>query len=211
LLGGILWGIVRLSYLIPWSLWPEGTAVLVVITGTVLTRGLHLDGLADWADGFWGGKDREDVLKVMKDPRVGTFGSLALVLVLLAKWVFLTRLVAEGTPIWIIAAYIVSRTCQVDLAGPQPYARPEGGIGGAFIRKANLRHAALAAVLAGILLLGVCGLNGTWIATLALGLLISRAFGLRCGARIGGVTGDLLGACSEIVETAVLAVGAGFN
>ena len=188
--------------------WPEGCAVFLLLTGVVLTRGLHLDGIADWADGFFGAADRDGALRIMKDPRTGAFGVIALVTILLAKWAALARIAACGSLQWIVVAYVVSRTAQVDLATAQPYARSEGGTGAAFVGTAGWRHLAIALALAVLLLASFCGFDSQWVASLLAGLLISRLFGIYCRHRVGGVTGDLLGANSEIVETIILAAGA---
>lgn len=188
--------------------WHEGTAVLLLAAGALLTRGIHLDGLADWADGFFCTGDREKVLRVMKDPHIGVFGVVAIVVVLLAKWAALARLLAGDSPRWIIAACIVSRTAMVDLAVSQPYARPEGGTGAGFIGAAGWKHLLAAVAAAALLLAASCGPGLRWAAALLTGLLVSRLFGIYCRRRAGGVTGDLLGADCEIVETIVLAAGA---
>ena len=67
----------------PSTPWHGGVAALLLIGGVVLTRGLHLDGLADWADGFWGGHDRDTVLRIMKDSHTGAFGNIAVTCMLL--------------------------------------------------------------------------------------------------------------------------------
>jgi len=208
LLGFTLYGLSGLFERVTQGEWPEGTGVLLVISGTILTRGLHLDGLSDWADGFWGARRRDRILTIMKDSHLGVFGGLALLCVLLTKWVCFSRLVETGSQNWIIAAYIVSRTMQVDLAAAHPYARPEGGKGEPFIAGARPRHLALTMIIAVILLLSACGLHPKWPVIMAAEWIIARSFGTWCRARIGGITGDLLGAGSEIVETTVLLAGA---
>jgi len=201
LVGGALYGLMAAAGRLPGG-WPAGAAVAAVLGGTVLTRGLHLDGLADWADGFGGGRDRESTLRIMKDPSVGAFGMLALVGVLLAKWVALARLAECGTALWVVAACVAARTVQVDLAVWLPYARAEGGKAEAFVKGSRPAHFLVTLVLAGALVIGLCGPVGA----LALGVagLVGRAFGLWCKRRVGGVTGDLLGAASELVETGLL-------
>jgi len=94
------------------------------------------------------------------------------------------------------------------MAVAQPYARDNGGTGAPFVKGAGLLPLSVAGAVAFALLLVVPGLDLTSIAAVALGWLVARAFGLWCHRRVGGVTGDLLGACSEIVETVVLAFGA---
>ena len=139
----------------------------------------------------------------MKDPQVGAFGALAVVAVLLCKWVALTRLAEFGMLIWIVTAYVVSRTMMVDLAVRLPYARKEG-TGASFVKNASPWHLLASTILGLALVLLVCGPYGA--ACFALGWIVSAVFGVWCSRQLGGVTGDLLGACSEMVETAILIV-----
>lgn len=206
LLGGVLYGLgTGAQALVPGG-WAQGTAALLVVAGILLTRGLHLDGLADWADGFWGGWNREQTLRIMKDSHVGTFGALALVTVILAKWVALQRLVGLGMMLWIVPAYPISRMSVVGLAYSLPYARPEGGTGGAPVRGARLSHYAVAIFSAAFFSIALCGPRVA--ALLVAGWFVSLALSVWFRYRIGGVTGDLLGATSELVETAVLVLSA---
>ncbi|MEE9239676.1 MAG: adenosylcobinamide-GDP ribazoletransferase [bacterium] len=203
-LGGILYGMALL--LDGWSGggWPEGVAAAVLLGSVMLTGAFHLDGLADWADGFGGGHTSQEALAIMKDSRIGAFGVIALVLVLLIKWVSLARLVESDAFIWIVAAYIVSRTMQAELAAWLPYARPEGGTAASIVQGARPFHRICALISALIMVLilggpaGVLALGAGWVAC--------RGFGWWCRRRLGGVTGDLLGAGSEIVETLILVI-----
>jgi len=182
--------------------WHEGTAGIVIIGSVLLTRGFHLDGLADWADGFGGGRDKEQTLTIMKDSHVGAFGVVTIVLVLLAKWMALLRLLEVGSFHWIISAYIVSRTAMVELAVRLPYARAEGGtgepfvVGGRFSHRVGALFFSLISLFASSALAGLILLGGGLIACWLLGFWFRRHF--------GGVTGDLLGACCELVETGLL-------
>jgi len=144
----------------------------------------------------------------MKDSSLGTFGTLALVLVLLARFAAITTLIERGEPVWIILACIIARTAQVDLAVRFPYARPEGGTGAAFINQASREHlrAAMLTALAFTLTIGFFSLRPLVLALLALAA--SRAFGHSCRRSIGGVTGDTLGAASELCETLLLLLAA---
>ncbi len=204
LLGLVVYGVSVLCGRLPGGPWPEGTAALLVLVGIVLTRGFHLDGLSDWADGFWASRNRDRILEIMKDSAVGTFGTLALIIVLMIKWVSLARLIASDRAVWIVAAYIVSRTIQVDLAATFSYARSGGGTAAGFVDGASFHHRAVSLVLAVILLAVVCGPTG--IAVLVPAWLVGRALGMWSRKRIGGVTGDVLGAASELVETVILFV-----
>lgn len=186
--------------------WPEGTALAVVVGGTLLTRGLHLDGLADSADGLFGGRTRERMLEIMKDSRMGAFGGIAIALILIAKFVFVTRLANLDALAWIIPAFIVSRTAQAVLAVTVPYARADG-TAAPFIAEARPVHAILALLLAIGVIVTVGRSNILWVVSLAIGLALTTLLGRAFRRRVGGITGDLLGATSELTETTVLLYG----
>ncbi len=205
LLGLFLFGLCLGAKLAGLAAWPEGVAFGVVVMGALLTRGLHLDGLADWADGFASMTDREQTLRIMKDSRIGTFGVLVLIAVLAAKWTAIIKLFNHGTAIWLIAAFIVSRTIQVELAASLPYARPGGGTASSFVQGARARHRFGAWIIATVCLFAV-GPFGPL--TLAIGLLSAGILRIWFKRRLEGVTGDLLGASSELVETLLLLLGA---
>jgi adenosylcobinamide-GDP ribazoletransferase len=158
LLGAVVYGAWRLLDAAGLSGWHQGEAVLLVLLATALTRGLHLDGLADWADGYFSLQGRKRALEIMKDPRVGTFGVIALMAVLGLKWVALTRLIEQGAAVWIVPAYVVSRTAQVELAVSLPYAGVDSGFGAAFVKDARWWHRGIAWFLAAAVLavLGPC-------------------------------------------------------
>jgi len=211
LLGVLLYGVAAgLSFMTSGS-WPGGVAVGVLIAGVVLSRGLHLDGLADWADGFWGARDREKTLAIMKDPCVGSFGAVAIVCVLLSRWVCISGLIGLGGADWIPAAMIISRSMQVLLAVSQPYARAEGGTAAPFVNGATQRTHNMTLLGAVALLLVAGRLDWTWLAAFAFAWAATWWFGRWCRRRVGGVTGDLLGACSELTETMALAFGLAVN
>ncbi len=208
LIGFALWTVAGLTRLIMPAI-PDGLLAGVIVTsGVLLTRGLHFDGLADWADALWGGWTREHRLEIMKDSSLGTFGTLALILVVLAKWSALSTLATHNGLAWLLIAGIVSRTVQVNLAACFHYARLEGGTGAVFIRQATRRHhrQALSIALVSIWVLG--GLAWRPLVFTALTLALGHAFGHSARKSIGGVTGDILGAASELSETLVLILAA---
>jgi len=185
--------------------WNELAAVGVVVGGLLLTRGMHADGLADMADGFWGGRgERERILSIMKGPAVGSFGALALVSLLMLKWVVVLRLLEDGAFAVIAAGVLLGRLSQVVLASSLPYARQNQGTASGFVDGAGLRHAFSASALSLILLfpffadhplLFVLLTTSSIVVVLGTGLLSRR--------KIGGVTGDVLGAVSEVTELLV--------
>jgi len=188
--------------------WSHAAGFVMLAAGIVLTRALHLDGIADWADGFWGGFDRARVLAIMKDSQLGTFGTVALIWLLLGKWMALARLAAYGGWGWIVGAFVISRTMQVVLAAAHPYARTEAGTASPFVTETTVSSAIWVMAEAAILLTIVFGLSLSWPLVLAGAWGTTRLFGIWCVRRVGGVTGDLLGACSELAELGVLFAGA---
>jgi adenosylcobinamide-GDP ribazoletransferase len=190
--------------------WAAGSAAVGLAISCWLTRGMHLDGLSDCADGFGGGRTREKTLAIMKDPCAGAFGVITLVCVLLLKWTSMQRLLEQGQAWWVIVPFALSRTAQVVLATTQPYARAEGGTGAPFVNGAGGWHLAVAVVLGLTASVLVPGSWQSWASAVVVAAGVTLGFGLRCRHRLGGVTGDCLGAVSELVETSVLLLGASF-
>jgi adenosylcobinamide-GDP ribazoletransferase len=182
---------------------PAAAALLLTLTVWV-TGGLHLDGLADTADGLGGGRNREDALSIMKDSRVGAFGVLSLILGLILKFSLFLSLAAQTRGAEVLLLFpIISRWSMVLLAYFSPYARAEGGLGQAMtlgVSPRVLMGASLSAGGLSLLILGVPGL-GLFIAAGVL-VWLGRLYFQR---RLGGITGDILGATNEVVEIMVLA------
>jgi adenosylcobinamide-GDP ribazoletransferase len=142
----------------------------------------------------------------MKDTHMGAFGAIALVLLLLTKWLALTRLVASGSAVWIIPVLVISRTMQVDLAVRLPYARAGGGTAHPYVTGAATWHRVVATAATVGIAVGGYGLLG--LGALAMGFAVTRLFGAWCRRHLGGITGDLLGAANELVELSLLCLAA---
>ena len=181
---------------------PGVTAALMLAVAALLTGGLHEDGLADCADGFWGGRDKARRLEIMKDSRIGSYGVLALGIVLLARWSALTALVGGGHWAALLAAEALSRAAMAAVMAGLPNAR---GTGLAASHGAPpVQVAVQAAGLAGMLALGLTG-------RAALPMMLAAALGtglvaLTARAKIGGQTGDVLGAAQQVALVAALAL-----
>lgn len=176
-------------------------AALLTVTWALITGGLHLDGLADSADAWVGGHgDRERTMAIMKDPRSGPAAVSTLVLVLLLKFAALAGLVKAGAWPALLLAPVLGRSALVALLLGTPYVRP-GGMGAAM--SAHLPR--MAAVLA-LLLVAAAGLLAGKAGALALAVAAAAWLGLRwmMMRRLGGMTGDTLGAAVELTEVAVL-------
>lgn len=185
---------------------PGLSAVLLVGLGAWVTGAIHLDGLADMADGFGGGRNREDVLRIMRDPAIGSFGAIALMLVTALKAGALTTLLERDAALHVlVAAPALARWTIVGLAAWLPYARPEGGLGQAVTRERDTTGLLLATAMTAIVTIGA--LRTEALMPWALAAVVMVALGRAARLRIGGVTGDVFGASVELTETTVL-VGA---
>lgn len=162
----------------------------------------HADGVADTADGFWSARPREQVLEIMRDSRIGTMGVIGLIAVLGLKWSALSAIgPGDGFRALIVAA-VVARSAQVITMGIAPYARKEGGLASVFLSERAPHHMAIAAISGLLLAAAVGGIAG--IAGLLAAIAAAFGFNSLCMKKIGGITGDTLGALTEITETVVL-------
>jgi adenosylcobinamide-GDP ribazoletransferase len=182
---------------------PTLTATVIVLTGIVLTGALHLDGLADMTDGFGGGGTRDDVLRIMRDHQVGTYGAIALIMTLLLQISAIATLIERDVAgRFLVVAPAASRWAMVLLGRGLPYARPGAGLGRALtdhVRDRDLwESTALALAIAAV----VARRSG--IVSVAVTLVPTVGVGFVCWRRIGGVTGDTLGANAVLCETMVL-------
>jgi len=176
-------------------------ALLIIATQIILTGAMHEDGLADCADGFWGGWTPARRLEIMKDSQIGTYGVLALVLALSLRWMALSALLAaSGFGATLIVAGLLSGAAMISVMAAMGNARATGlsrSVGQPSLTTASLGGGL--ALLAGLLLLG---------ASIAIygGIVIGLA--VICAAiaknKIGGQTGDVLGATQQITEIGVL-------
>ena len=175
---------------------------LLVLMLIGATGGLHLDGIADLIDGLAGGKDREGALRIMKDSRVGAMGAVGLVMILLLKYLSLYNIPLEYKSAALIFMPAAGRWIQVILASFCRYVRAEGGTGGAFVDHVGEREVLIAT---GTLIWGALVLFGmkTFFLLLLLGL-AAMALIRYFEARLGGVTGDVLGAATEVLEVLTL-------
>ena len=211
LVGLVLGLIFLLFWLLADLIFPAGVgAVFIAALMVILTRGFHLDGLADAADALFCHKTLEEKLIIMKDSRQGTFGVLAIVLAVLLKVVLLTYLASAGgryflvvlllTPVW-------GRLAASVIAVQSVYARPDGGLGQFIVENSRMSDLWLAIVSA--LLLSIPFGFKT-----ILGFLIILLFGVFLvwvwKKALNGVTGDLLGATVELGEIMSLLIFAAF-
>jgi len=184
--------------------WQFGAGTSGVIVLTLLTGGLHLDGLADAVDGFGGGHTRKQMLDIMKDTRVGAFGITAIVLSILVKMVSISQLAFLSKWQWIPVPFICSRMILVLLSVILPYARAEGGTAKNIVMNAKKWHFIVAMGLTLLACAALAGPAGLMVFLLAL----VSGYGIAQWMKhtFGGTTGDLLGMSNELVECMLLFV-----
>jgi adenosylcobinamide-GDP ribazoletransferase len=205
---GLLLGLVLLAINVAVSqLFPSllSNAVLLVAL-IVLTGGLHLDGLGDTADGIFGGHSPEKRLAIMKDPRLGSFGVLAIASVLLLKWSALVSLAPPWRMAGLLLAPAVARWAVVVAVALVPYGRP-AGLWMEFHRQSWPRPLLIVgatAVAAAVFILGPAG-----VALIGGGTLSAVVMAWWFQARLGGLTGDTYGAIIETIEMAIWILFAG--
>ena len=184
-------------------------AVFTLTAGVLITGGLHEDGLADTADALGGAHNREDVLRILKDSRIGSYGALALIISFTGRVALLASVRSHMMAV-LICAQSVSRLPPVWLLATTPYVTPTEQSRSQGMAQASTAGATFASVCALGLLLGFAWSGWLpWAHATAVGFLVlaviffSRWWYLH---RLGGVTGDLLGAVQQVTETALLAV-----
>ena len=196
-------------------LWPVVIAVLLSVMVTVFVTGaIHEDGLADALDGFYGGWSRDQVLAIMKDSRVGSYGLVGFVLVLATKVATLATIAHQSTTAVavvraLVAAHVLARWSSLPLMWKYPYVRPantgeRASAGGPFVDATPARRVLAGSVLT--LAIVVIALGARVAAAGAAAALLTVVAGQYCSRRIGGITGDALGATNQLVELAVYLV-----
>ncbi len=186
--------------------WPAPiVAVLVVGADLAVTGLLHLDGLIDAADGLLPHLDRPRRLEVMASPEIGAFGVTVAGVVLLARWAGVASL--RPAPLLLAGLWCESRTTMAVVARTQPYARVEGGLASAFLGgRVDVVPLILGGVVS-VVLAGVWKFPAGVVAALA-GAIGAAGVVALSRRRLGGFTGDVLGAAGVIGETAGLLVAA---
>jgi adenosylcobinamide-GDP ribazoletransferase len=175
-------------------------AYLMVITGC-----LHEDGLADTADGFGGGWSKDQILNILKDSRIGSYGASALVLSLLARYVLLASLPIEHFAAYVISANVLSRWSALPLSYFLPPAREQQGQGARIAKLTSLSSLIFGSLFSFIVV--VFALRWSAVVPLLAALLIVTLSGWFYWRRIRGVTGDCFGATNQLTEIAVCFCG----
>jgi adenosylcobinamide-GDP ribazoletransferase len=207
LVGLVVAAFAALVYYGACRLWPAPVAVLLsTAAGIYLTGAFHEDGFADMCDGFGGGMTRERVMEIMKDSRIGTYGAVGAGLLIALKCALLSAMESTGVIAALLIAHPLSRFAATALIWKLDYARDEG----------KAKPMAQQMTTGEFFTAGACGLTPL----LAVGMLASSAWATRGAAllaasvatvwlaskfvrRIGGYTGDCLGAVQQVTEVVI--------
>ena len=184
---------------------PALTAALVLLFLVMVTGAFHEDGLADAADGLGGGWNPQQVLTIMRDSRIGSYGAIALVLSLLLRWLLLSRIPAASFLSVVVAAQVLCRWTTLPLSYYLEPARSAEGHApgqGARVAQQTTRGALLTGSLLTLAIVLIAMRAAAWKPILA-AVLVSLCSGWYYRKRIGGVTGDCFGATNQLTEIAV--------
>jgi adenosylcobinamide-GDP ribazoletransferase len=203
--GAVVGGIVGSVWWTADRLWPPAiAAALAVAADLALTGMLHFDGLADSADGLLPHMQRERRLEVMSESTIGAYGVAVTTCVLLLRFAALASM--SPSILLIAGAWCASRTVMAVAARALPYARTDGGLATVMLG-GDWRPVALYGVIAAVSLGAFAGGRRTEVAVAA-GLVASTCVVLFARRRLGGFTGDVLGAAGVVGETVALVVAA---
>ena len=204
LVGGEVALITGAVYVVAFKFFPPAIAVILsVAAGIYATGAFHEDGFADMCDGFGGGMTRERVLEIMKDSRIGAYGAIGIFCLLLLKCATLTHMPPFGVLAALLVAHPMSRLMAVSLIWRLDYARAEGKSKplAQKMRTMEFAIAAVTALLPALILIYMGWLSWTMlISGFALALVATVWLARKFVRRIGGYTGDCLGAVQQVTE-----------
>jgi len=197
-------GAIGLERLLRSHLPPAVTSLAVLIYLVAITGGFHEDGLADTADALGGGWTRKHMLEIMEDSRIGSFGTLAVCLSLLARWVLLAAMPPERFAAYMLAAHVLCRWSTLPLGTFVDSARSDG-LGARLAHKIPPTSAAIGSLLAFLIVGWALGMEAVVpIVSVSIVTLLSALY---YRSQIGGITGDCFGATNQLAEIVVYVCG----
>ena len=181
-------------------------ALMLVLYFVLITGALHEDGLADSADAFGAGWSKEQILAIMRDSRIGSYGAIAVTLSLLSRFTLMSSIGSSRLPGILVAASVLCRWTSLPLAFLLPYAREDDGLGGCLASRLPFSSLVWATSAAVVSVAGALGRDSlvAWLIT----ILLTGMSALYFKRRIGGITGDCFGATNQITEIAIYFYGA---
>jgi len=204
---GLLTGIISIA--LRWGLSPHLpimiVALLIVMAGILVTGALHEDGLADVADGFGGGWSKEQVLAILKDSRIGSYGALAIAFSVGARMLLFGSLPASTFAAYAISAHVLCRWTALPLGFALPAARAQASLGARLAGQISTSSLLVGTLIAFGIVAYALRIK-MWEPILAVAI-VTTLSGLYYRSRIGGITGDCFGATNQLAEIAVYFCG----
>ena len=198
-------GAVLLQKLLLFHLSRPLVALIVLIYLVLVTGCLHEDGLADTADGFGGGRSKEQILAILKDSRIGSYGATALLLSLLARYLLLASLPLEQFAAYVVSSQVLCRWSSLPLSYFLPPAREHDSEGARIAKLTSLASLIFGSVFS--LAVVAYALRRSAAAPVIVAILIAALSGWFYARELGGVTGDCFGATNQLTEIAVYFCG----
>ena len=179
------------------------TAIVLVFAGVVITGGLHIDGLADTCDGLFSGRGRERILEIMKDSRIGTNGTIGIILLLGFKVILFASLGKIYFLYYLLVFPVIARNNIVIASGISKYAREENGMGRSIVNRTGIKEMVISSIMTLVICIPILRIESIvyLFACTAFVLLFTSYVKFK----IGGITGDIIGAIIELSEVIFLA------
>lgn len=201
IVGALLgFGAMAINYLLRPHLPASAIALAVLIFLAMVTGGMHEDGVADTFDGLGAGGDRKRMLDIMRDSRIGSFGTLAIVFSVLSRWILLSTIAPERFGAYVLTAQVLCRWTALPLAAFMPSARKDG-LGEKLANKVPISALIIGTALA--LVIASYALKLQAISVIVAVLVVTTLSGLVYRAKLGGITGDCFGASNQLAEISV--------
>lgn len=201
LVGAFIGSILALSLFVLNFLPQIVSIAFILVISIVLTGGIHIDGFADTCDGFYSGRSKDDMLKIMRDSHIGTMGVIGIFCVLLLKFTILISIPKEMLWKALIMMAVFSRWAQALACSISDYAR-ESGKAEYFIKYSDKRGIAISSLFVLALFFLLTGFKGIILFIISFASIFLFIFYVK--RKIGGMTGDTIGATNEIAEILVI-------
>jgi adenosylcobinamide-GDP ribazoletransferase len=198
-------GVVLLQKLLMSHMSRPLVALIVLIYLVLITGCLHEDGLADTADGLGGGRTKDQILAILKDSRIGSYGATALVLSLLARYLLLASLPMEHFAAYVISSHVLCRWSSLPLSYFLPPAREQDGQGARIAKLTSLASLIFGSVFSFAVV--AIALRRSAAAPVLVAIFTAALSGWLYARELGGVTGDCFGATNQLTEIAVYFCG----
>ncbi len=203
IVGLVIGALLVVSYMILSLIFPiTMTAALLLVIYIFVTGGLHIDGLGDTFDGLFSNRSKERILEIMRDSRVGTNAVVAIFCLLLINWSVVSNINPENIVMVLMLFPVTGRIGSLIGAGVSVYAREGGGLGKSFIDFCSIKEIIIGMVPYLIIFFVTAGLRGLLLSIVPVisAFLLTKLF----SRKIGGATGDILGAVCELNQVIFL-------